>query len=378
MVQRQPHGAVETIDALLRKAIALDVSDVHVDPMDDCLLVRVRRDGELQDLERLPIGEAASMVARLKVLAGLLTYRIDIPQEGAFSWSNGETPGSNAVDLRVATFPTVRGERVAIRIFRDRDALLSIDELGFTVDQIDRLKAAVASTAGLICMTGPAGSGKTTTLYALLDYMSRAYPGRSLITLEDPVERRIDRVTQIEIHPHGELDYARCMRSLLRQDPQVIMLGEVRDARTAQVAVEAALTGHLILTTMHAGDAAEVVVRLLDMGIAPYQLVSALTWVVSSRLLRLRCQGCGGAGCRTCLESGYDGRTACGDVVEISERLRPMILRSAPVSQLRTETRSPNHQLIESARALVRQGLTDDAELARVLGVCSQDGGSDT
>ncbi|MHC4233886.1 MAG: GspE/PulE family protein, partial [Planctomycetota bacterium] len=268
---------VELVNDLLARSLAFGASDIHFEPVDapsPGLLVRIRRDGLLHDFEQLPQSAAEGVISRLKVMASLLTYRIDIPQEGSLRFEPGANGTTTGTELRVATFPTIRGERAVVRVFAATAQVERLDELGFAAEQVHRLRTAVESTGGLILVTGPAGAGKTTTLYALLRNLRETCPGRSLITVDDPVEQRLDRVTQVQINPHGELNYEVCMRSLLRQDPQVLLIGEIRDARTATVATEAALTGHLILTTMHSGDPADAVVRLLEMDIPPYQVVS--------------------------------------------------------------------------------------------------------
>jgi len=378
--QSEHHDVTALVDNLLVRGLSTGATDLHFEPIDDGLLVRARIDGQLADLELLPARLCDNVVARLKVLGSLLTYRVDIPQEGSFVWGRKPTlRGAAPVDrdekpnaeFRVATFPTIRGERCVVRLFRTQPELRSLDTLGLSDDQIESLRSAVAHPAGLVVLSGPAGSGKTTTLYAMIRELRDRFPGRSIITLEDPVEQRIDRIAQIQINPHGTLSYEHCLRSLLRHDPQVILLGEVRDRATAVAAVEAALTGHLILTTVHSGDPAETIVRFLEMGIPPYQLTSALTLVCSQRLLRKNCTKCApgtATSCDACLGTGYAGRTAVAQIVEIQEIVRSMILRKAPASELRTalETQGPN--LIERAAALVADEVTDEDEVARVLG----------
>ncbi|MCP4246004.1 MAG: Flp pilus assembly complex ATPase component, partial [bacterium] len=314
------------------------------------------------------------VIGRLKVLAGLLTYRIDIPQEGGLQLEATDGSGNDVTELRLATFPTIRGERAVVRVFAARCGVERINELGFEPAQVRCLQSAIEGPCGMIVLTGPAGTGKTTTLYALIRHIRDRSPGRSIITVEDPVEQRIDRVTQIQISPHGELNYEVCMRSLLRQDPQVLLIGEIRDARTATVAIEAALTGHLILTTMHSGDPAEAVLRLLEMGVPSYQVVSAVTLVCSQRLLRRCVQQPGArhparsAGNSTSDETRYRGRIACGQVVTLDETLRQLILRHPTASQLRTATQAQQPDLQAAAAQLGTSGVTDAKEVARVLG----------
>jgi general secretion pathway protein E len=220
----------------------------------------------------------------------------------------------------------------------------------------------------LILVTGPSGSGKSTTLYALARHILATTPGRSVVTLEDPVEQRIDGLAQIQVAPHGELDYLRAMRSLLRQDVEVLLVGEIRDAKTAGIVVEAALTGHLIMSTMHSGDPAEAIVRLLEMGIPAYQLVGALTLVIAQRLLRLVCAACGGRGCAACAQTGYAGRTACGQTAEMTEPLRQAILGHAPAGVLRELIAAGRCSLAADARRWLESGRTTRDEIWRVLG----------
>jgi len=366
------HDVTDLVDSIVSRGLAAGATDIHFEPADAGLLVRLRIDGQLIDFESIPSRLAENVVSRLKVLASLLTYRLDIPQEGSLRWEGDPAdPEAVGTDLRVATFPTIRGERAVVRVFHGTSQLQGLDSLGLTGDQIDLLRAVIAQPAGLIVVSGPAGSGKTTTLYAMIRDLRDRHVGRSVITLEDPVEQRIDRVTQIQINPYGELSYERCMRSLLRQDPQVILLGEVRDSRTAAIVIEAALTGHLILTTVHSGDPAETVVRFLEMGIASYQLVSAITVVCSQRLLRKTCSVCAGSSagdCSRCLGTGYAGRTAVAQAIRIDEPTRALILHHPTVSDLREALKEQGPDLNERAAALVTRHVTDEAEVARVVG----------
>ncbi len=363
---------VRLVDELLVRGIASGASDVHFEPVDEGLLIRVRIDGQLVDWDVFEIGLSENIVSRLKVMASLLTYRVDIPQEGGFWWKrDSQSAGDHRTELRVATFPTIRGERAVVRVFRGDPQLHSLDSLGMTVEQLTRIRDALARPAGFIVVSGPAGSGKTTTLYAMIRDIRDRFPGRSVITLEDPVEQRLNRVAQIQINPHGELSYERCMRSLLRHDPQVILLGEVRDRQTASAAVEAALTGHLILTTVHSSDPAETIIRFLEMGIPPYQLASALTMVCSQRLLRRRCRRCRTSsrkGCEDCIHTGYAGQIAIAQVAELDEGIRTFVLAHSSASSLRTVLRGRSSDLRDEASAAVELGITDDDEVVRVLG----------
>jgi type II secretory ATPase GspE/PulE/Tfp pilus assembly ATPase PilB-like protein len=370
--QHEAHDVTALVDDLLARGLTAGATDLHFEPTDGDMLVRLRIDGQLLDFETVPKRLSENVLSRLKVLASLLTYRVDIPQEGSVQWPKARGDGNqDPVDLRIATFPTIRGERAVVRVFSHRSDLNALDRLGLPQEQWSALAQAVMQPAGLIVVTGPAGSGKTTTLYVMIRHLAANASERSVITLEDPVEQRIDRVTQIQINPYGELDYERCMRSLLRQDPQVILIGEVRDGRTAGIAIEAALTGHLILTTMHSADPAETIVRFLDMGIAPYQLVSALTMVCSQRLLRRICHECNldsRAACQRCLGTGYSGRTAVAQLARIDEATRRLMLQYPTTAQLRERFKKHGPDLLEYASLLVTGGITDEREVARVLG----------
>ena len=370
------HSAVDWVASLLTRAIARQVSDVHFEPTAEGLRVRFRLDGLLHDADLLPASAAENVIARLKVLAGLLTYRPDIPQEGSFRADPAWTSDEQVADVRVATFPTVRGERAVVRLMVAVGCVSGLEELGLADGMVAELRQATDRPNGLILITGPAGSGKSTTLYAIARHILATTPGRSVVSLEDPVEQRISGMTQIQITPHGELNYVRAMRSMLRQDVQVLLVGEIRDAETAHIVVEAALTGHLIVSTMHSGDPAEAIARLLEMGIAPYQLVGALTVVGSQRLVRVRCKACHGeSGCDACAGTGYSGRTACGQIAMIDETLRQAILRPTPANELRELIAKRHPPLSSDVRRLIDAGLTTEPEAMRVIGAIEPTGG---
>ena len=371
-------GVVRLIDGLFGRAAELGASDLHFEPTERTVEVRVRIDGRLHRIESIPAELLPNVVTRLKVMAGLLTYRVDIPQEGGLTLGNGR-----GMDVRISTFPTIRGERVAVRFLPQGAAIRRLDELGLSDRLIDRLVGEAASREGLILVTGPAGSGKTTTLYALLRHLQSALPGACLITIEDPVEYRLDGVAQVQVTPHGELTYARALRSLLRQDPQVVLIGEIRDAETAHIVMEAALTGHLLLSTMHGGSASEAIVRLREMGVPDYQLTSSLRLVISQRLVRTLCSACGGAGpetdegdpCPVCLGDGFRGRTACAEAASMTPALRAAILDRADTDRLRAAIcETPDHAtLAQDARRHVRAGRTSESEVHAAIGPARSD-----
>jgi general secretion pathway protein E len=328
-----------TVERLLDTAVQRSASDVHFDPGADHYQVRYRIDGLLEDVERLDVPGGRACVTRLMVLAQLLTYRLDIPQEGRLHH------GSAA--LRLAVMPTTHGLRAVVRMPAELNEPRTLEDLDLGADVLGGLKRFATSDAGMLLLTGPAGSGKTTTIYALLSHITLTQPGLSIVTLEDPVERHLSGVTQIEVAPHGQLTYERALRSILRQDPQVLMLGEIRDRDTASIAVQAALSGHRLIATLHAGSPATALARLLEMGIEPYQVTSAVYGVVSQRLLRRR--------------AGDDYRGRVPDA---------LLDRSDAAALSRAIRSDPHHtDLATAAAGLVRSGITDELEARRVLGI---------
>jgi general secretion pathway protein E len=279
-----PDYAPRGVEALLAIARTAAATDIHLQPSGAHLEVKFRVDGVLLPVAMFPAGLAGNMVARLKVLAGLLTYHTDRPQEGRIRLPQDD------VEMRVCTYPTLHGERAVVRLFGGAKRYQHLDDLGLPADVLPALQTLLAQTSGAILVSGPAGSGKTTTIYACLREIARRTDGgRSLMTIEDPVEVSVAGVAQSQVHPTVGLDLAAGLRFLMRQDPEVIMVGEIRDRPTAEAALQASLTGHLLLSTFHAGSAAETVGRLLDMGIEPYVLRSGILAILHQRLLRRLC-----------------------------------------------------------------------------------------
>jgi general secretion pathway protein E len=360
-------GVVELVNGIIRRAVAARASDVHFEPGAEQLRVRFRIDALLHDVDSLPAALAPNVIARLKVLAGLLTYRSDLPQEGSITPDPQVAPH----DIRVATFPTIRGERVVLRLLTERAQARDLDGLGHAPQLVAQLRRLLHRPQGLLVVCGPAGSGKTTTLAALLREILATRPGLSILAVEDPVEVRLDGVTQVEIAAERGMTYPVVLRSLLRQDPQVLMIGEVRDADTARIVVEAALTGHLLLTSLHSGSPAEGLVRLREMGVPAYQLTSTVQALLAQRLLRTVCPECGrGAprtNCPACLGTGYAGRTAIGQLVPMTPALRAALLVGADVAELGRPEISPGGLRTDAERVLAA-GRTTPEEIERVLG----------
>jgi general secretion pathway protein E len=350
------------VDQVIDLAIRRQASDVHLEPTAGALEVRLRVDGLLETVETVDSALGRSMVTRLMVLAHLLTYRLDVPQEGRATVTTPSAP--RPLDLRLSIMPTTHGLRAAVRMPAELVRPRGLGELNLPPVVLAGLERFTAADAGMLLLVGPAGSGKTTTIYALLQHIAAQSPGLSIIALEDPVERDIPGVTQIEVAPFGELTYERTLRSILRQDPQVLMLGEIRDATTATLAIQAALSGHRLISTLHAGSPAGAISRLLEMGIEPYQVASALFGVVSQRLLR-----------RKAAAGGYAGRIPVAEFVQTSESLRKAILDRADAASVRKiYAAEPAFRPMHAAAVdFIRAGLTDDAEVHRVLGEATAD-----
>lgn len=373
----------QLVDALLDAARSIGASDVHLRPTEDSLRMDWRIDGVLQHVTNLPRELAAKVVARLKVLADLLTYRTEVPQEGRIRFE------SAAVEMRLSTFPTMYGEKAVVRLFAETGRYRHLDDLGLSTDVGDRLKRLLDETGGAILIAGPAGSGKTTTIYACLREILAASDGqRSIVSLEDPIEVAVPGVDQSQVNPAAGFDLPTGLRSLVRQDPEVMMVGEIRDRETAEIVFQASLTGHLVLTTFHAGSAAAAISRISDMGIEPYLLRSGILAIVCQRLLRRLCtcrrevadateflglpvkRAFVPGACEECAGTGYHGRAVVTELLEPrhSELGRAILSRndSSQLEQLAQE--SGLVTLFERACNAVENGITTPAEVLRVFG----------
>ena len=382
-------SAVERlVDFTLGEALAEGASDLHFEPQTGGVRIRVRVDGLLQVRhEPFPKRVYAVFLSRVKVLAGLVLNEQRRPQDGHFSFARE----GRAADVRVATMPTVEGECLVLRLLAHGGEVRRVGELGFTAENEAALRALCRAPSGLVVFAGPMGSGKTTSLYAVLAELQSAQG--SIVTLDDPVEYRLDGVTQVPIREAGGLSFAEALRHVLRLDADTIVVGEMRDDVTAELSLQAALTGHRVFSTLHTEDACSAVYRLLEMGLAPYLLAATLKGVVAQRLVRRVCPACceaaalsveealmlgdeglagravgRGAGCAACHGTGYRGRLALQEVLVLDDVLRRALLRGTSLTELRTlAARSGRQSLRAEGRRRVLAGLTTAAEVRRVL-----------
>jgi type IV pilus assembly protein PilB len=376
---------IRFVNALLSQAVREGASDLHIEPEESSFRMRLRVDGQLREIATQAKTIYPSVVSRIKVMSSLDISERRLPQEGRIRTS----VAGKEFDLRVSTFPTIHGENVVLRLLDLSSPLRSLSDLGIDREALRVVERLVARPNGIVLVTGPTGSGKTTTLYAAINTINTV--SRNIATLEDPVEYHVASVRQTQVDPDIGLTFARGLRALLRQDPDVILVGEIRDNDTAEIAVRSALTGHLVFSTLHTNDAVGAVPRLLDMGIAPYLLASALNGVVAQRLVRRLCEKCRrpakppaealaavglpsgkgtffeAAGCRSCNETGYKGRVGVYEVFEVTGEVRSLIASHAPMEELtRAARRAGMALLVEDAARKASRGLTTLEEALRV------------
>lgn len=349
-------SAPRVLAELIHQAEQAGVSDIHLQTTGAGAQVAFRLDGLLAAVTQWPPELAERVFGRIKFLARLKTYQDSLPQDGRIDRADS---GANC-DIRVATYPTVTGEKIVLRLF-GQAAARRLEELGFPDSVVAELRGFLRQESGLLLLTGPAGSGKTTTIYACLQHLAEL-GGRHVITVEDPVEQILAGVMQTEANEARGLTFAVAARHLLRQDPQVLVLGEIRDDETATLAVRAALTGHLVISTLHAGSCRGVFERLLVMCPDRYAVVSSVELVLNQRLMRRRCEACQGQGCERCLRTGYRGRVPLVEWVRLDAALRQQLRAAGP------EAIQPAHTLEVSAREVLARGLSDPNEYQRMFG----------
>ena len=377
---------VRAIDLLIKQAVRDRASDVHVEPQEDKLRVRYRIDGILSDVMTLPLSVHAPLLSRLKIMAGLNIAERRRPQDGQITFDMGD----REVDIRVATSNTVYGEMSVLRILDKAFAFLPLPEIGFLPDVLERYMQMVKTPFGMILISGPTGSGKTTTQYATVNQLDAI--GRNIITIEDPVEYHFTNINQMQVNPAAGVTFATGLRACMRLDPDVILVGEIRDAETAQIGTQAALTGHLVLSSVHANDTVSTIIRMIDLGLEPFLLTSAVIGVVAQRMVRRVCPYCSqptevspeereayekelreehseftvGAGCSFCAGTGYLGRTGIFEVMLVTENIRRMIVKGDSSDEIRAQAREEGMaSLWHDGMLKVKAGVTTPYEVLR-------------
>jgi len=352
---------IRMLNALLTQAARDGASDIHIEPYERHSVVRFRVDGNLREVVQPNRALHAALISRLKIMAELDIAERRLPQDGRISLRIG----TRAVDVRVSTIPSAHGERAVLRLLDKSEGKLSLESIGMRGVVLARLGHLLQQPHGIILVTGPTGSGKTTTLYAGLQRLDTR--GRNIMTVEDPIEYELAGIGQTQVNPKIDLTFAKALRAILRQDPDIIMVGEIRDIETAQIAIQASLTGHLVLATLHTNDAASAVTRLTDMGIEPFLLSSSLLGVLAQRLVRKVCTACVGAGCDACAHTGYAGRTGVFELLETDDTLRALIHNRAAEADIRAAALAKGMVLMrEDGERLVALGITTREELVRV------------
>ncbi len=368
LAQARQTPVIRLVNMILFEALRRGASDVHVHPMEERLAIRLRIDGMLVDAFSPPLTLAAAISSRLKVMTELDIANRHSPQDGQTTVRIGQ----KKIDIRLSVIPTIFGERIVLRLLDQSNQELDLDAVGMAKGMQSKLMDLVERPNGILLVTGPTGSGKTTTLYAALGRVDRA--SRNVMTIEDPVEYHLDGISQMQVNPKRDVTFATGLRSLLRQDPDVILVGEIRDPETAQLAIQASLTGHFVLATLHTNDAPSAIPRLLDIGVEPYLVTSSLLGVLAQRLMRRLCSTCHGScthegsACDTCMGTGYKGRLAAHELMLMNDELRQLTAQRADgVTLYEAAVNSGFEPMKIDAMAKVKMGLTDEAEVFRVL-----------
>ncbi len=352
---------IRMLNALLTQAARDGASDIHIEPYERHSSVRFRVDGTLREVVQPNRALHAALISRLKIMAELDIAEKRLPQDGRISLRIG----TRAVDVRVSTLPSAHGERAVLRLLDKSGTKLSLESVGMTGETLRRFLELITQPHGIILVTGPTGSGKTTTLYAALSRLDAS--SSNIMTVENPIEYELPGIGQTQVNAKIDLDFAMALRAILRQDPDVIMIGEIRDHETAQIAIQASLTGHLVLATLHTNDAPSAVNRLIDMGVEPFLLSSSLLGVLAQRLVRKLCVHCQGQGCPHCSQTGYQGRTGIFELMVANDAIRAQIHNRASEADIRAAALGAGMtQMRDDGERLVREGLTSREELVRV------------
>lgn len=383
---------IRLVTMLITEAVNMRASDIHIEPMADRVRVRYRIDGVCRERDNIPKRMQGPVINRIKIMAGIDLVEKRLPTDGRITM----TIGGKDIDFRVSCVPGYHGESVVLRILSPENARMGIESLGFDHEDYQRFLRIIKRPNGIFLVTGPTGSGKTTTLYAALNELNR--PDRKIITAEDPIEYNFTGINQVQVNETIGLTFAKILRAMLRQAPNIILVGEIRDLDVAEVAIQAALTGHLVFSTLHTNDAPSAITRLIDMGVKPFLVASAVQAVMAQRLVRVICSECKevdpnpdrrvmsllgftdeeiesttiyrGAGCAACHGTGYRGRTGIFELMEMNHRLAEMAMRRAPLSELRREARASGMRtLLEDGRGKIVRGITTPDELVRITQV---------
>ena len=371
---------IKLINATIAKAIKARASDIHLEPFENFISIRFRVDGVLNEVLQYQSNIAQMITSRIKIMSKLDISERRLPQDGRISISLGR----REIDLRVSTLPSSFGERIVLRILEKGTTNISLDDLGFNEDVLKTLRNSLTKTEGIVLVTGPTGSGKTTTLYAGLKEISNRQ--QNILTIEDPVEYALEGIGQTQVNTKTGLTFAKGLRAILRQDPDIVMVGEIRDKETAEIAIQASLTGHLVLSTVHTNSAVSAITRLRDMGIEPYLISSSLLYVLAQRLVRRLCEHCktiddnavllephklhGKAykpiGCDKCDDTGYFGRVSIGEFIKVDKELSDLIYESASENKIASHVYRNNLTLFNNGINAVSRGLTSLAEIFRI------------
>lgn len=377
---------IRLVNLFITRAVESRASDIHIEPFEDELKVRYRIDGVLHETESTPKRLQAAIVSRIKIMAKLNIAERRLPQDGRIKLKVGE----KEIDLRVSTIPVLHGESVVMRILHKEGIMIDLDKLGFPPYTLSQFNNLITKPNGIILVTGPTGSGKTTTLYGVLDKLNS--PDKKIITVEDPIEYQLKGINQIQVKPQIGLNFANTLRHIVRQDPDIIMIGEIRDLETAEIAIQSALTGHLVFSTLHTNDAPSAVTRLLDMGVEDFLLSSTVRGILAQRLVRIICPSCKeiapsmaekgelarlgieesftlymGRGCEKCSFTGYYGRTGIFELLVVDDDIRELILKDSDSNQLREMAkRHGMRTLIEDGIEKIKAGITTLSEVLRV------------